>query len=71
MTTIHYDWALLNYRDIRDEYVLALRNKFDALQKKSEIRTPNDEYENFDNAHLETAAKCIPTKLRTKSHERH
>ena len=65
-TTKHYDWALLNNRDIRDKYVLALRNKFDALQK-TEIRTPNDEYENFVNAHLEAAAKCIPTKFRTKS----
>ena len=30
-------------------------------------RTPNDEYENFVNAHLEAAAKHIPTKHRTKS----
>ena len=28
--------------------------------------TPNDEYENFVNAHLEEATKCIPTKLKTK-----
>ena len=66
-TTKHYDWALLNNRDIRDEYVLTLRNKFDAQQEKTEICTPNDEYENFVNAHLEAAAKCILTKLRTKS----
>ena len=66
-TTKHYDWALLNNRGIRDKYVIALRNKFDALQEKTEIRTPNDEYENFINAHLEAAAKCIPIKLRTKS----
>ena len=46
-TTKHYDWALLNNRDIRDKYVVALRNKFDALQEKTGIRTPNDEYENF------------------------
>ena len=65
-TTKQYDWALLNNMDIKDKYTLALRNKFDALQK-SEIRTPNDEYENFVNAHLEAAAKCIPTTLRTKS----
>ena len=26
----------------------------------------NDEYENFVNAHLEAASKCIPKKLRTK-----
>ena len=46
--------------------MLTLRKKFDAVQK-TEIRTPNDEYENFVNAHLEAAAKCIPAKLRTKS----
>ena len=46
--------------------MLALRNKFDALQEKSETLTPNDEYENFINAHLETAAECIPTKQRAK-----
>ena len=66
-TTKDYDWALFNNMDIRDKYVLALRNIFDALQEKTEIRTPNDEYENFINAHLEAVAKCIPTKLRTKS----
>ena len=43
VTTKHYDWALLKNRGIRDKYVLALRNKFDALQEKTEIRTPNDE----------------------------
>ena len=65
-TTKHYDWALLNNRDIRDKYVLELRNRFETLQEKTEKSTPNDEYENFVNAHLEAAAKCIPTKLRTK-----
>ena len=67
MTTIHYYWALLNNKDIRDKYVLALRNKFDTLQEKTEILTSNDEYENFVNAHLEAAAKYTPTKPRTKS----
>ena len=65
--TMPYDWALLNNKDIRDKYVIALRNKFDALQKKTETRTPNDEYENFVNAHLKAAAKYIPTKHKTKS----
>ena len=66
-TTIkHYDCALLNNRDIRDKYVLELRNRFETLQEKTEKSTPNDEYENFVNAHLEAAAKCIPTKLKTK-----
>ena len=65
-TTKHYDWALLNNRDIRDKYVLELRNRFETLQEKTEKGTPNDEYENFVNAHLEAAAKCIPIKPRTK-----
>ena len=65
-TTKYYDWALLNNRDIRDKYVLELRNRFETLQEKTETSTPNDEYENFVNAHLEAAAKCIPTKLKTK-----
>ena len=61
-----YDWAFLNNRDIRDKYVLELRNRFDAQQKKIEKGTPNDEYENFVNAHLEKAAKYIPTKPKNK-----
>ena len=65
-TTKHYDWALLNNRDIRDKYALELRNRFEALQEKAEKGTPNDEYENFVEAHLEAAAKCIPTKPKTK-----
>ena len=70
VTTKHYDWALLNNRGIRDKYVLALRKKSDALQK-TEIRTPNDEYENFINARLEASAKRIPKKLNLEFHGRH
>ena len=65
-TTKHYDWGLLNNRDIRDKYVLELRNRFETLQEKTEKGTSNDEYENFVEAHLKAASKCIPTKLRTK-----
>ena len=35
-TTKHYDWALLNNRDIRDKYVFKLRNRFETLQEKEE-----------------------------------
>ena len=66
VTTRHYDWALLNNRDIRDKYALELRNRFETLQEKTEKVTPNYEYENFVEAHLEAASKCIPTKPRTK-----
>ena len=65
-TTKHYDWALLTNKDVRDKYVLELRNRFETLQEKTEKSTPNDEYENFVNAHLEAAAKYIPTKIKTK-----
>ena len=66
VTTKHYDWALLNNREIRDKYALELRNRFETLQEKTEKSTPNDEYENFVEAHREAASKCIPTKPRTK-----
>ena len=65
-TTVHYDWSLLYNRDIRDKYMLTLRNKFDTLQEIPETPTVNDEYENFVNAHLEAAELCIPTKQRAK-----
>ena len=65
-TTKYYDWAFLNNRDIRDKYVLELRNRFETLIEKTEKGTPNDEYKNFVNAHQEAAAKGIPTKLRNK-----
>ena len=65
-TTKHYDWVLLNNRDIRDKYILELRNIFETLQEKTEKGTSNDEYENFIEAHLEAASKCILTKPRTK-----
>ena len=65
-TTKHYNWVLLNNRDIRDKYLLELRNRIETLQEKTEKGTPNDEYENFINAHLEAAEKCIPRKPRTE-----
>ena len=44
ITTVHYNWSLLNNRDVdRDRYPLTLRNKFDAPQEKTETHTPNDE----------------------------
>ena len=39
---------------------------FETLLEKTEKGTPNDEYENFVDAHLEAAAKCIPIKPKTK-----
>ena len=39
-TTKHYDWALLNSRDVKEKYVLELRNRFETLQEKTEKRYP-------------------------------
>ena len=50
-TTKHYDWALLNNKDIRDKYVLELRNRFETLQEKTEkskVRSPDGDTEYFD-----------------------
>ena len=65
-TTKHNEWALFNNGDIRDKYVVELRNRFETQREKTEKGTPNDEYENIVSAHLEAAAKCIPRKPRTK-----
>ena len=46
-TTIHYNWSLLNNKDISNKHTLTLRNKFNAQQEISETPTPNEEYENF------------------------
>ena len=43
-----------------------LRNIFDERQEKTETHTPDNEYENFVNAQLESAAECIPTKQKAK-----
>ena len=66
-TTVHYDWSLLSNRDIKGKHALELRNKYDAIQEKTETHTPNEEYDNYVNAHLEVAVGFIPTKQRTKS----
>ena len=43
--TTKHDWALLKNRDIRDKYVLELRNGLETLQEKTEKGTPYDETE--------------------------
>ena len=64
--TTHYDWSLLNNRDISNRYTITLKNKSDALQEISETLTPNDKRKKSINTHMEAAPECIPTKLRIK-----
>ena len=43
--------------------MITLKNKFNALRELSETLTLNDEYDNFDNAHMEAAtSEYISTK---------
>ena len=65
-TTLHYNCSLLNNRCIRDKYTLPLRIKIATLQEISETPTPNNEYENFVNAHSEAATERIPSKQGAK-----
>ena len=65
-TTTIVHWSLLNNKDIRNKYALIQRNKFDALQEKTETHIPNGKYEDIVNAHLEAAVEFIPTKQRAK-----
>ena len=64
--TTHYDWFLISNRDISDKYMIILRNKFNAFLEISKTLTPDEKYENFINAHIETATECMPTKLEAK-----
>ena len=52
--------------EISEINTIRIKKQIEILQEKTEKGTPNDEYENFVEAHLETASKCIPTKPRTK-----
>ena len=39
--------------------MIAVRNKYQNLQERSEAHTPYNDYETFTTAHIE-AAECIP-----------
>ena len=64
--TTHYELSLLNNRNISNEHMITLRNKFDALQEISKTFTPNEKHENFINTHIEAVVECIQTKLSAK-----
>ena len=58
---------MFNNRDISNRYTITQRNKLDDLQEISKTLTPNDEYENFRNAHMGAVAECITNKARAKN----
>ena len=65
--TIHYDWSSLTHIDIRNKYIVTVRNNLESLQETFKKDSPNEEYEKFI-VHVEVAAaaECIATKPRAK-----
>ena len=39
---LRYDWSSLAKSEIRNQYIVTIRNKFDYLQETFERREPND-----------------------------
>ena len=62
----HYDWSSLTNSDIRNQYIVTMRNKFDTHQETSERHTQNEDYENFVTTHIEAVIKSILIKPRAK-----
>ena len=61
-----YDWSSLIISDIRNHYMVTVRNKFDILVATSERHTLNYKYKNFIITPREAAAECIPVKPSAK-----
>ena len=62
-----YNWSsLANDVQVRNEFTITLRNRFDALQAKGNDPTPNTVYQNFVRVHQEAAKKCIPLRPKIK-----
>ena len=55
------NWSSLTSSNIRNQYMVTVRNKFDTFQETYETLILNDEYENFVTAHIEAAVNYIPT----------
>ena len=67
---VHYDWSLLNNRDIRDKYTLTLWNKFDALQKHI-LRMTNMRISSMPTLKQQLNAYQLNKELNVEAHGRH
>ena len=56
----------LTNKNIRNHYIVIVRNKIDSLQEISERHTPNDKYKYIVTAHTKIATECIIIKPRPK-----
>ena len=61
------DWKQLSCDvEIRDQFTITLRNRYDLLQEEENNTDPNRSYENFVNAYKQADEKCIPLKPKRK-----
>ena len=67
-TTKHYDWALLNNRDIRDKYVLELDSKHYKKRRKKVHQTTNMKISSMHTSRQQRNAFQQNSKLNIESH---
>ena len=60
----NYDWSVLKNKEIKDNYTIELKNRFESLRIENETST--ETYENLVQANKETAKELIPKKTKTK-----
>ena len=60
----NYYWSVLKNKEIKDNYTIELKNRFESLRIENETST--ETYENLIQANKETAKELIPKKSKTK-----
>ena len=60
----NYDWSVLKNKEIKNNYTIELKNRFESLRIENETST--ETYENLIQANKETAKELIPKKSKTK-----
>ena len=67
-----YDWSNLNNKaDIRNKFIIEVKNRFEALQNDEETISANTAYTYFETACKESSAKYIPLyTIKVKTEEK-
>lgn len=56
-----YDWFFLTIKShFKDQYTIAIRNKFEMLEADAKNQSPNTTYNNFVTSYEQAAADVIP-----------
>ena len=58
--------TIKNNADIRNKFIIEVKNRFEALQNDEETISANTAYTYFETARKESSAKYIPLKLKQK-----